>query len=202
MTDHQHDDSVGLDAPAGDDGLNLTPRDVAAAPSRNNRILPMLVLGAVVVALGFVLLQTLGNAALFFYNADEAVARRGELVDERFRVQGTPFGDPAEIQVERNGFQEEGVVFPIAFDDVVVDVVHVGSPAELFQPGVPVVLEGTWQQGLPTGVSEISQGANDGWYFASTEMIVKHDNEYRNDNGDRLLEADQRGFISDEASGP
>ena len=202
MTDHHHDDSVGLDAPAGDDGLNLTPRHVPAAPSRNKRILPMLVLGAVVVALGFVLLQTLGNAALFFYNADEAVARRGELVDERFRVQGTPFGDPAEIQVERNGFQEEGVVFPIAFDDVVVDVVHVGSPAELFQPGVPVVLEGTWQQGLPTGVREISQGANDGWYFASTEMIVKHDNEYRNDNGDRLLEADQRGFISDEASGP
>lgn len=194
-------DAVSPDESAEASGLDLTPRDVEAAPTRNKRILPMLVLAAVVVGLGFILLQTLGSAALFFYNADEAVDRRGELVDQRFRVQGTPFGDPEQVEVERNGFQEEGVAFPISFDGAVVDVVHVGSPAELFQPGVPVVLEGTWQQGLPSGVSEITQGANDGWYFASTEMIVKHDNEYRNDNEERIDEADRRGFISEEASG-
>lgn len=195
------DDTVEGQAPEAD-SLNLTPREVHDAPARNRRIVPMLVLAAVVAGLGFVLLQTLGSAALFFYNADEAVERRGELVDQRFRVQGTPFGDPVKIEVERNGLQEEGVVFPISFDGAVIDVVHVGSPAELFQPGVPVVLEGTWQSGLPSGVDVISQGANDGWHFSSTEMIVKHDNEYRNDNEDRLNEADQTGFLPEEASRP
>lgn len=177
-----------------DANLDLTPRQVDAAPSRNRRVLPMLVLAVVVAGLGFVLLQTLGSAALFFYNADEAVEQREELVEQRFRVQGTPFGDPIEVEVERNGLREVGVAFPISFDGIVVDVVHVGSPAELFQPGVPVVLEGTWQKGLPTGVDQIAQGANDGWHFASTEMIVKHDNDYRNDNEERLDEADTGGF--------
>ena len=185
-------------ATAGDAGLDLTPRQVDAAPSRNKRVLPMLVLAAVVVGLGFVLLQTLSGAALFFYNADEAVERRDELVEQRFRVQGTPFGEPVAIEVERNGLQEVGVVFPISFAGTVVDVVHVGSPAELFQPGVAVVLEGTWQTGLPEGVDQVAHGANDGWYFASTEMIVKHDNEYRNDNEERIDDAERGGFAPEE----
>jgi cytochrome c-type biogenesis protein CcmE len=180
--------------PPADANLDLTPREVDAAPSRNKRVLPVLVLAVVVAGLGFVLLQTLGSAALFFYNADEAVERRDELVEQRFRIQGTPFGDPIAVEVERNGLREVGVAFPISFDGIVVDVVHVGSPAELFQPGVPVVLEGTWQTGLPSGVDQITQGANDGWHFASTEMIVKHDNDYRNDNKERLDDADSGGF--------
>ena len=185
------------DAPVGTVAgvnLDLTPREVGPAQSRNKRVLPMLVLAAVVIGLGVVLLQTLGSAALFFYNADEAVERRDELVEQRFREQGTPFGDPISVEVERNGLQELGVAFPISFAGIVVDVVHVGSPAELFQPGVPVVLEGTWKTGLPAGIDQITQGANDGWYFASTEMIVKHDNEYRNDNEERLDDADDGGF--------
>ena len=180
--------------PPADANLDLTPRQVDAAPSRNKRVLPMLVLAVVVAGLGFVLLQTLGSAALFFYNADEAVGRRDELVEQRFRLQGTPFGDPIAVVVQRNGMSEVGVAFPVSFDGTVVDVVHVGSPAELFQPGVPVVLEGTWQTGLPTGVDQIKQGANDGWHFASTEMIVKHDNDYRNDNEERLDDAGSGGF--------
>ena len=174
--------------------LNLTPRDVAGVGASRNNILPKLLLVGVVIALGFVLLQTLGSSALFFYNADEAVQRRDELIDQRFRVQGTPFGEPVSAEIDRDGRQELGVVFPITYDGIVVDVVHIGSPAELFQPGVAVVLEGTWAQGLPAGINEISQGANDGWYFASTEMIVKHDNEYRNDNEERLDDAERGGF--------
>ena len=190
-------DNPDIDNPdiPNDTGLDLTPRAVdVAAGQRRKRILPMLVLAGVVVGLGFVLLQTLGSAALFFYNADEAVERRDELVEQRFRVQGTPFGEPVAVEIDRNGRQEVGVAFPIRFDGTVVDVVHIGSPAELFQPGVPVVLEGTWQPGLPGGVDALGQGANDGWHFASTEMIVKHDNEYRNDNEERINEADTGGF--------
>ena len=83
-------DNPDIDNPdiPNDTGLDLTPRAVdVAAGQRRKRILPMLVLAGVVVGLGFVLLQTLGSAALFFYNADEAVERRDELVEQRFRAQ-------------------------------------------------------------------------------------------------------------------
>lgn len=174
--------------------LDLTPRPTDNQLRRPRRLVPTLLLALVVVALGFVLLRTLGDAALFFYNADEAVARRDELTDQRFRVQGTPFGDPISVDIERDGRLQVAVVFPIAFAGEVIDVVHVGSPAELFQPGVPVVLEGSWAAGLPSGVDSIEAGANDGWHFASTDMVVKHENDYRNDNSERLDDAERGGF--------
>jgi len=113
-------------------------------------------------------------------------------------LRSVTFGDPISAEVDTDGRQQIAVVFPISFNDTVVDVVHVGSPAELFQPNVPVVLEGTWVQGLPSGVAAVTQGANDGWYFASTDMLVKHDNEYRTDNEDRLDDADQGGFAPEQ----
>ena len=109
-------------------------------------------------------------------------------------MQGTPFGEPISTEIEDEGRLDVAVVFPILFEGTVIDVVHVGAPAELFQPGVPVVLEGTWVQGLPDGVDRVSQGANDGWHFASNDMVVKHDNEYRTDNGERLDDAERGGF--------
>lgn len=182
------------DGAPGVDDLDLTPRQASVPQSRRRRLLPALVLVVVVGALGFVLLRTLGDAALFFYNADEAIERRAELEGERFRVQGTPFGDPVSAEIERDGRLDVAVVFPIAYEGQVVDVIHTGSPAELFQPGVPVVLEGTWVRGLPSEVGVVDDGANDGWHFASTDMVVKHENEYRNDNSDRLDDAERGGF--------
>ena len=182
---------------ADDPTLNLTPREVAETPSQRRRLLPGFVVVAVLAGLGFILFQTLTASALFFYNADEAVDRRGELVEQRFRVQGTPFGEPISTEINREGRVEVAVVFPISFDGVTVDVVHTGSPAEQFQPGVPVVLEGTWVSGLPGGVDGVGQGANDGWHFASTDMVVKHDNEYRTTNDDRLDDAERGGFITE-----
>lgn len=177
--------------------LDLTPRATAESRSTTRRVLPAVVLALVVAALGFVLLRTLSDAALFFYNADEAIERRGELVDQRFRVQGTPYGDPFQAEVERSGRLENAVIFPISFEGSVIDVVHTGSPAEQFQPGVPVVLEGTWVSGLPDGVEGVDEGANDGWHFASTDMVVKHDNEYRTTNDERISDAERGGFVPD-----
>lgn len=186
MTDQTNDQEPQLD---------LTPRQVDAVESTGRRRwMPRLIVALVIAALGFVVFQMLGDAALFFYNADEAVERRDELSDQRFRVQGTPFGDPVAAEIDRDGRSDIAVVFPIQFEGTVIDVVHVGSPAELFQPGVPVVLEGTWVRGYPDGVDAVAQGAADGWHFASTDMVVKHDNEYRTDNEQRLDEAERGGF--------
>ena len=49
-------------------------------------------------------------------------------------------------------------------------VVHQGDPPELFQAGLPVVLEGRWQ----------------GDVFASDRILVKHSEEYKASNPDRV----------------
>jgi cytochrome c-type biogenesis protein CcmE len=137
------------------------PRDTGARRRRRSPLavaLIVLVLGA----LAFVVFRGLTNATLYFYNADEAVERRDELGDRRFRIQG-------EVQ---DGAEQtaDGAVFTIAFDGVEVNVVHVGDPPDLFRPGIPVVLEGRW----------------DGDVFASDRMLVKHSEEYKADNPDRV----------------
>lgn len=166
----------------------LTPRPVQR-PARTRRRVAALVIVAVVGGVVLLVSNLLGDAALFFYNADEAVERRDELSSQRFRLQGTPLSEP-----EHTFFQDRPVLaFPVGFDGAVVDVVHTGDPPELFQPGVPVVLEGAWRQGPGPDPST----AGDGWHFASDRMLVKHDNDYRSrdDYTERITEADQTGAL-------
>jgi cytochrome c-type biogenesis protein CcmE len=145
--------------------VELTPRRVddgapdepgagrAVRPRR--RWLPMLVIGVVLVAIGVFVYRGLSDAALYFRNADEAVAQRDELGDRRFRLQGTVVDDAV-----RRG---DTVEFQVTYNGVVVDVEHAGDPPDLFRPGVPVVLEGHWS----------------GSVFASDRILVKHDEEYQ-----------------------
>ena len=72
-----------------------------------------------------------------------------------------------------------------------VDVVSQGTPPDLFDQGVPVVLEGRWESGpLPSKDYVFLGGANDGWCFAADRILVKHDNDYRKD---RIDDAENRG---------
>jgi cytochrome c-type biogenesis protein CcmE len=148
--------------------LDLTPRPTA--PRGRRGLLASLVLVAVVGALAFVAVKALGDASLFFLNADEAVEQRADLGTDRFRLQGTVVDGSVEET-------DDGVAFAVEFDDVTVDVVHEGDPPELFQPDIPVVLEGNWE----------------GEVFASDRILVKHSSEYEAENPDRIDEADQGG---------
>ena len=161
--DVSHDESADAgDAPP----LDLTPR---TTPSRRHRgLAASLVLVAVVAALALIAVKALGDASLFFLNADEAVEQREDLGTDRFRLQGTVVDDSVEET-------DDGVAFQVAFNGATVDVVHRGDPPELFQPGIPVVLEGHW----------------DGEVYASDRILVKHSSEYEADNEDRLREADE-----------
>ena len=58
-----------------------------------------------------------------------------ELGDQRFRLQGTVLDD---VETDR----ATGVTFTVTFNGVEVPVAHDGDPPELFEPGIPVVLEG------------------------------------------------------------
>ncbi len=97
----------------------------------------------------------LGNATVYFKTADEAVAQRAQLGAHRFRIEGTV--QPGVRQVGQD------VAFVIANNGVDVNVIHTGGAPQLFQPGIPVVLEG--------------QFAADG-HFASDLIMVKHTADY------------------------
>jgi cytochrome c-type biogenesis protein CcmE len=159
--------------------VELTPRTgpnataEVPAPTRRRRS-PVVygVLLAVALGLGVVVWQGLTSASLYFYNADEAVAKQEELDGKRFRLQGTVLGDTIEQT-------EDGVDFTVAYNGVRVQVRHQGDPPELFQPGIPVVLEGRW--------------AASGSHFDSDTIKVKHSADYEAENEDRLDQAETGG---------
>lgn len=175
---------------------SLAPQEPRRARSGRRRFVPAaiaVVMAGVVVAL----VWNLVGGSLFFYNADEAVERRDELGDERFTLQGLPIGCSI---VE--GFQEDNTVvaFSVTHGGIPVDIVHFGDPAELFEPDIAVVLDGNWVQGDP-GVDGFDGLADDGFFFASDRMRVKHDNDYINEEeyDERLAESEAQQVLVAEA---
>jgi cytochrome c-type biogenesis protein CcmE len=164
---------------------------VTDVPRRRRRWLPLLVVGATLVVLGVVVVRGLSDATVYFLNADEAVDQRDDLGDRRFRLQGTVAGDVTE--------RPDGVSFEVTYNGVDVPVDHVGDPPQMFRPGIPVVLEGSWDE----------EGAS----FASDRLLIRHDEEYqeKDDYDERIGEAeaeahatrpDGGGTASDASEGP
>jgi cytochrome c-type biogenesis protein CcmE len=121
------------------------------------RILVVPILGAIVVLTGFLVYGNLNKNLVYYLSPAEAIAKKSANADgERFRL---------------GGLVEEGSVvraagrtsFVVVDGDSRVPVVNEGSPAQLFQAGVGVVVEGVWR----------------GDTFRSDTMMVKHDQEYR-----------------------
>jgi cytochrome c-type biogenesis protein CcmE len=115
------------------------------------------------VLAGGLLWKGLSNATLYFKTVDEAVAERAELGDRRFRLEGIVV--PGSVKSTQNG-----VTFVVTENNADLTVNHVGDPPELFKPNIPVVLEGRFK----------------GQNFASDRILVKHTEEYRKDNPDRV----------------
>jgi len=160
--------------------VELTPRTApppSDTPPRRRSRWAYGILAVVLIAVGVVAYQGLTSASLYFYNADEAVEQRDVLDDKRIRIQGTVQDDVATT--------DDGVTFTISFDGVDVPVVHDGDPPQLFEPGIPVVLEGRW--------------ATDAEPFLSDEILVKHDEQYEADNGDRIADAEDGQSGDDQA---
>ena len=146
--------------------LDLTPREPEgrSTRSRGGALRNVLIVGVIAVVLGFILYQALTSARVFFYNVDEAIERRPELVDQTFRMQGTVLSE--------DGLDGSGaLLFTVGFADATAEVRHVGDePSGLFEPGEKVLVEGRW----------------DGDVFRSHQVLVKHSEEYVEDNPDRL----------------
>ena len=179
---------AGADAPAGatgSTGFDLTPRtgpaDATGTARRQSSRKRTFAIGGLVLllaALGFVLFRGLNDAATFFLNVDEAVARQSALQGKRFRMQGNVVPGT----VKKGG---DGVTFVISYHGAKVPVDHTGTPPELFGPDIPVVIEGTF-----TGST-----------FHSDQILIKHDNKYDEKNPDRVKAAQQDAESSAGASG-
>ena len=162
----------------------LAPQAPRSGRRTSRRWVPGLIAVVVAVIIVVVVINLL-SGTLFFYNADEAVQQRVELGDDRFTLQCTPV--ECSITTGTQGYVPV-TAFTVAFEGVLVDVVHRGEPAELFQGGTPVVLDGKWVQSA-AGVEGFPALAEEDWHYASDEMRIKHDNDYINDDEfeDRLV---------------
>lgn len=170
----RHDEDESPDAAAPDAAtpgarLDVSPRVRTSTGTGSGGSRKALAIGAVVLlvaALGVVLFNGLNDAALFYYNVDEALAKRDELGDSRFRMQGN---------VVDGSIKEtaDGVQFVLAFHDAETEVRHRGDPPELFSPDIPVIIEGHFGEGA----------------FMSDEILIRHDNTYTEEHEDRLREA-------------
>ena len=138
------------------------------------------VLLGIIGAVAFVISQGLNEATLYYRNADEAVARQAFDVGTSFRLQGTV------VQGSKKA-TADGADFDLEFNGVKVNVKHVGAPPSLFQECIPVVVEGQWASADAPPV------------FNSTEMIIKHDENYEAENSDRVAEARAAGASGDDA---
>lgn len=144
--------------------IDLTPKDQADGPSRGRSLRNPIIVGVLVLVLGFVMFQALTSARVFYRNVDEAVADRDELGDETFRLQGTVVTEPTR---DASG----GTVFIVSYGGVDAEVRHVGEePSDLFEIGVPIIAEGRWA----------------GSQFESSQLLVKHSESYVEDNPDRV----------------
>ncbi len=168
--------------------VDLTPRSPGSRS--RSRWVPLALLVAVAgVVVGLIWFLVTNSQS--FLEADVAVTERQEQGERRFQLLGSPIQYADDIEpVVVDG--EELTAFTIAFDGVKVDVLSEGIPPDLFDCGIPVVLEGHWIRGEPPAEVAWPRGANDGWYFTTDRILVKHDNDYRQD---RIGEAEDRGRV-------
>jgi cytochrome c-type biogenesis protein CcmE len=111
-----------------------------------------------IAAFVFLLIEGLGSSLNYFDTVDQAFAHRGSLGTTTFRLEGNVV--PGTIRST-----SVGANFSISEGDHVVRVVNTGSPPQLFQSGIPVVLVGHFT----------STTSDD---FASNSILVKHSANY------------------------
>jgi cytochrome c-type biogenesis protein CcmE len=132
------------------------------AANRKRILVAAIVIAAVLVLL---LARGLGNATMYFRTADEAIEQRQELGEKRFRIEGT---------VVSGSLQQDGINtdFAISSKNTTVAVDNKAETQGIFREGIPVVLEGNFEKGTNT--------------FVSDRVMVKHDSNYTEEYPERV----------------
>jgi len=118
-----------------------------------------LVPAALLVVVLVVLLINLSSSLVYFITPTELIAADDDDTERR-RLGGQVVSGSVTEEVE-------GVRFAVTDGRETVIVRHAGAPQQLFQEGIGVVVEGTWN----------------GSEFHSDVMLVKHDEQYRTEDG-------------------
>lgn len=113
--------------------------------------------GLFAVIIGFLMWTNLSSNLVFYLTPTEAHDQRAGFSNgERFRLGGLV--EPGSITST-----VDGVSFRVSDGATSVAVAHTGTPPQLFQEDVGVVVEGTWN----------------GDTFESDTLLVRHDEQYR-----------------------
>ncbi len=132
------------------------------SPEQRRQRRRLAVVGVVIVAaIGFLVFKAVTSAIVFFKTANEAIAQRASLGDSTFQLEGMVV--PGTVRTIRD-HSGTTVAFVVESSGVKVAVTNTGSPPQLFQPGIPVVVVGHFV------------GTTD--HFASDQILVKHSNVY------------------------
>ncbi len=122
------------------------------------------VVGALLVgALGFLVFKGLTSSLDYYLTVDQAVHQKATLGTSTFRIEGVVV--PGTVRDLASG-----VDFSVTANGVTVPVANTGSPPQLFQPDIPVVLVGHFA----------------GDTFASDQILVKHTSQYIAAHPDRV----------------
>jgi len=114
--------------------------------------------GMLLVLLGFLGYGLLSDSLVYFKTPTELMQVTPDT--GRIRLGGQVMGGTV--------VQEEGAVaFEVGDGQTVVAVLHKGAPSQLFNEEIGVVVEGRW----------------DGSIFHSDTMLIKHDEQYRTEDG-------------------
>jgi cytochrome c-type biogenesis protein CcmE len=142
------------DAPA----IERPPLPVGSSTRRRTKRRLWFVAVVLVGALVFLLVEGLGSSLDYFDTVDQALAHRATLGTTTFRLEGLVV--PGSIRRTARGAN-----FTVSEGNQVVAVHNVGSPPELFQQNIPVVVVGHF-------------AAPGSTLFLSNQIMVKHSANY------------------------
>ena len=124
---------------------------------RRYRLLAVSVLGIAGILLGVLFVGNINGNLVYFLTPHEALVQKADFEDgRRFQIGGLVQDGSVETT-------DDGLRFVVVSGPAAVPVAYRGSPAQLFRPGIGVVMEGAW----------------DGDTFRSDTMIIKHDENYQ-----------------------
>ena len=151
-----------------DERTTPTPPAPSDAPKKQSRpALRLAIVGAVILcAVGFLLVKGLGSSLDYFKTVNEALHQKQALGTSVFRLEGTVVRGT----VSRTTL---GASFDISSGKDSVHVVNTGTPPQLFQATVPVVVVGHFSSAASTT-------------FLSNEIMVKHSSSYIASHPDRV----------------
>lgn len=138
--------------------------------AKSHRVRNVSALLVICGAVAFLLVQGISGSLNFYETVGEALHHRSDLKESTFRLEGVVA--PGSIIAT-----DKGASFALVEGKQRIDVVNTGTPPQLFQGNIPVVVSGHFTSGP-------------GNHFVSNQILVKHSSSYVASHPDRVKAKD------------